>query len=442
MRTDIDDNAKRALQTQIDEVELITEELPKNPLPPRATANGVQRIYATELETYTGTKEDKYGALIEMHRKSGNLTYKIEGKDFEKLKRVAARILKECEIAEVASLRFVQECCFSYKIAHSFADGSCLLEYVNETLEKNVDLFRFEFPIGGLRGEIEFIFGGIEFKNHPMSLEKALPPEEYETQIDPEVLTYIKVQNEQRRSNYDRVMWCSIEVLGEAKFAYERALSHTRDILAILRAFCVRGLVGERFITVEAGDLICPTTFVIVGRGNSLVPSQEIFNRHEIVLLSEDYFQAIWDVGLEIVNDILQKETKSNLESVALDAYRLIGHAVQQRELSDKILFLCAALELVLVEGEKDIVNTLSKRLARILGRSIQERKAIQSNIKKIYADRSKRVHAGKFSDLEESTFEFQEMVLRFIGQLALWTTSHKTKKDLIDHIENLFMKD
>ena len=140
--------------------------------------------------------------------------------------------------------------------------------------------------------------------------------------------------------------------------------------------------------------------------------------------------------GLTAISDLFSKEPKTDLERTVLDALVLYSKASLVPETAEKLLYIFATLESVLLLNETEpITQNVGERLAFLVGTDADSRLKVKRVVAEAYGVRSSFVHHGK----RVENFDLTEMLM------AAWSGLHsmvensgkfKTKEELLTMIE------
>lgn len=145
-----------------------------------------------------------------------------------------------------------------------------------------------------------------------------------------------------------------------------------------------------------------------------------------------------YNLGLERAGSLLAKK-RNGLEDRVLAAIQWAGRASAEKNRKEQAFLLYAiALEsLVLIENETDELGyRLRMRVAHLLGKTVESKRTLVKDLKKLYGIRSKIVHSGSYEvtdlDLFKLRFITKNCILRIlkeepfssmtsVGQLTGW---------------------
>nr|MBC8549685.1 hypothetical protein [Candidatus Brocadiales bacterium] len=118
------------------------------------------------------------------------------------------------------------------------------------------------------------------------------------------------------------------------------------------------------------------------------------------VTLDQDYF-VNKNLGYDRLWELVTSTRLTQFESKTVLAVQWIGYALRDPNIQSAFMKVAISLEIIFTYHEKEIINPsilyrISEGAALILGNSVEERFAIESDIKKLYSIRSSIAHSDK----------------------------------------------
>jgi len=244
---------------------------------------------------------------------------------------------------------------------------------------------------------------------------------------------------ERRRKELQGLAAGVVSVLAEPIRAAEIAAERVDSATALLRFFAPANFVarqlsycvplgshqrqGHHYLTVKDGK--------IVGESRGVSPHGTDPWVIDDALLRE--FQAS---GLTAIGSLFAKEGKSDLETAVLDALFLYSKAPLVPDTAEKLLYIFAALEsILLLNATEAITQNIGERLAFLVGSDADSRLRVKKVVAEAYAVRSSFVHHGE----RVEDFDLTELLM------AAWNGLHamvgnaarfKTKEELLKTLE------
>jgi hypothetical protein len=138
----------------------------------------------------------------------------------------------------------------------------------------------------------------------------------------------------------------------------------------------------------------------------------------------------VWPGLLSALSDLSSHREATNFMRDLYGALQLhSGHTVAT-EISQKILYVTAAIESILIrDSNEPIQKNLGERLAFLAGDNVNERKGIVANVDKFYRVRSDLFHHGRIvkpehlSTVDDFFFRVWFALVRLIAQRDQYTT-------------------
>ena len=144
--------------------------------------------------------------------------------------------------------------------------------------------------------------------------------------------------------------------------------------------------------------------------------------------------------GLEVFHFLLNKEKLTDFQEKFLDAITIYSRSLLNKQLSDRLLYTLTALETIfLKDSGENIQDAISFRMAYMQDVSVEERRAIISNIKKTYGIRSSFVHHGQSVSIDNLEILEKFMTNAWVSLFALfdYAITDITKEQFFEQLEN-----
>ncbi|HEX8370740.1 MAG TPA: hypothetical protein VF604_19500 [Pyrinomonadaceae bacterium] len=157
--------------------------------------------------------------------------------------------------------------------------------------------------------------------------------------------------------------------------------------------------------------------------------------------LSDDDIREFHETGLEILSELLKKDSLSEYENTVLDALTQYSKCTLSRNPADKLINTLVALEsLLLKDANEPIQQNLAERMAFLFKATSEERRAIKSSVLKAYSLRSSFIHHGKSIGIDELDILQDFLIYAWTSFYALihFTKTYSTKAEIFDKLEEL----
>ena len=266
-------------------------------------------------------------------------------------------------------------------------------------------------------------------------------------------MTFIGVTKEEREHWENQNMWsklypdfgvlAQVRAPGDQQKALSYAVGHVNLALDVLRAFCFPfgrhsdtwrvGMVGNIIPWASTPARINNRYFItLLGPG---IAGNEL-RKHILSKLE----QPQW----ELVNKLILKpqNSLSNMESKLLDGIHWLSESTKPDTNNSKFAKISFALETLIGSEPQDenlkvrgITAMLAERTAFIAGRELDDRLAIDKDIRKYYGMRSNIVHGGQTKVSLDDIDKFGQLVRRLALSLL---EKLDALGDEISDVENL----
>jgi hypothetical protein len=142
--------------------------------------------------------------------------------------------------------------------------------------------------------------------------------------------------------------------------------------------------------------------------------------------------------ALEQLNQLATEGRKTGYQEALLDALLLYSRSSIASEPADKIVYLFAALESLLLRNDNEpITKNLGERMAFMSGKDVSSRKAIVTNTSDTYKLRSSFVHHGNSVGDLETLRVFMLNVWTCFYNALFWQDQIQDKDQLITALED-----
>lgn len=353
-----------------------------------------------------------------------------------KLRQLAQKIQKTDSFKNAISTQFIEDELFRWslqKIKGNTTKTVC--EYIIAQANEKVSQQEIWVPVYGLNIQSAFGIGKVNFK----TITRAMI-DDWHGRISAKV-----PDNPQVNFRFDRdrkallgFAAATVAIEAEPMRAKEVAQDLADKAISLLRLFSAANFdpkqfsyclplgshqrIGHHLITVENGQIVSDSRG-ITGKGQ--YPW----------LISDSLLNEFMAAGLAILGKLFDIEPKNELEQTVFDALMLYSNAALVPPLAEKLLYMFAALESILLRDEKEsVTEAVAERLAYVAADDPDSRIAVKKSVKKAYGVRSRFVHHGKREDDDLSIFFMHSWT--GLMRLAERASRHKTKIDLLDELE------
>jgi hypothetical protein len=383
------------------------------------------------------SSQDANGNRVSRFTTDGGKLIGLGDPDYSQLAKLARSIQKTPAFRNTVGFQFVEDALFLWclkRCQQSSTQSVC--DFIISEATLNVREIETWIPIYALHVQSAFNIGAVVFKTITREMldvwQQGIRAEAGDS---PKVLEAL----ERRRKELQGLAAGVVSVLAEPIRAAEIAAERVDSATALLRFFapanfdarqlsyCVplgsHQRQGHHYLTVKSGRIVGESRGVLLRGTDPWVIDD--------VLLRE--FQSS---GLTAIGSLFAKEEKTQLETAVLDALFLYSKASLVPETAEKLLYIFAALESILLLNETEaITQNIGERLGFLVGGDADSRIRVKKMVAEAYAVRSSFVHHGR--RIEE--FDLQELLM------AAWNGLHamvgnaerfKTKDELLNTME------
>jgi hypothetical protein len=142
---------------------------------------------------------------------------------------------------------------------------------------------------------------------------------------------------------------------------------------------------------------------------------------------------------LGLLNQLAEEgQTKSEFQTKLLDALLLYSRNSVAREAADKLVYILASLESMLLRNDSEpIQKNIGERMAFLIGETIEARKAIVANVLETYSRRSSFVHHGQGIEATETLSTFMLNTWTCFYRMLELNHHFQTKDALVQSLED-----
>lgn len=165
--------------------------------------------------------------------------------------------------------------------------------------------------------------------------------------------------------------------------------------------------------------------------------SQSMIELPSQLALAGDYRRRVEEkLGLWTLSS-LANGPACDFEERALQALLMYGRACYRTDLSDKLVQIVSAIEMLLLRDSREPLGVVgADRLAFAIGSSPNARQDIASNFRDAYALRSRRSHHGRKADYDSTVTTFLKNAWNFFLVVIRGVGVFRTREQFIDHLE------
>jgi len=361
------------------------------------------------------------------------------GPAYEEFVALSAAIQQTPAFRRTISLRFLEDVLFDWCRAHYLQrPTSTLCEYVLRRCQEEVREYEIWIPIAMLYVEAPFELGGVTVRSVTQQMIDSW--EQEEKQANPEESVHISHYFEKRRKQLQGYAAGVVPVVAELEMAGQIAQEETERAIAMLRVFSPANLSPRMkcFCMLRGKENLESITTLGVSCGRVVsfsqgytdpLPETWAFTNNELALCRQQ--------GLDIASQLLREEKKSEFQKAVFDSLLLYSRSSTFVEPADKLVYILAALEGILIKGTEPIQQNLGERMAMLVGKSLEERKRVIANLKEVYKIRSAFIHHAQTVSDTELLSEFMPHAAIAIITIMINHTRFSTKDKFIQQLDD-----
>ena len=363
--------------------------------------------------------------------------------DYKNLIRIAEAFQKSINPKGTVSIELLENLLFDWiKLKSRNETELSTTEFVLSECEKEIKEYEVWIPISLLYIQAPFVLGKITFRAITKSM-----IDDWETRnsskAEEKDIEGIKVYFERIRKDIQGLATATIKVEAEPIRAYEIAFEETERVMSVLRLFspvnfsttkiCYSAPWGKQHQD-EDRYLLVQDKKIVYHKSGFSDKTKPYWN-----LSNEDLDRYI-AAGLDVLNFLLIKENLTDFQEKYLEAITIYSRSSLTKNLSDRLIYILVALETIFLKDTSEhIQEAVSLRMAYMQPVSIEERKAIRTNVRKIYGLRSSFIHHGQYISVDNTTIvdEFASNACLSLLSLTDYVVSDMTLENFFELLEN-----
>ena len=367
----------------------------------------------------------------------------LQGDSYRTLVGIAERIQKTRTFDNAVSLHFLKDALFEWlKERHKNITDVSMTDYVIQKCIKEIRELEVWLPIAMTCTEAEFIIGKVSFK----TLSKRMFDEWQESIEAPKGMDAEKEQLRQfllkQRRELQGLAAAVVKIVAEPRRAREIAVEQSEKALAILRFFSLANLLPQKnsYCTLFGKENVQRMRSILVQENRAPIFSGGSLGLASSFWILDNKVMAMSrNGGLDILGNMLADEKRTKFQNSILEAIYIYSKSALAKELTDKLVYICVALESFLLKNNSEPVQqNLGERMAMITFQASDRRKSLIKNVRDVYMVRSAFIHHGQSvsSHKIEIMKEFMLNAWTFLCRVILNSHRFLTKEELIDAVD------
>ncbi len=369
----------------------------------------------------------------------------LSGDGYKNLVRIAEGIHKVRQLHDAVSLQLLVDLIFEWAtLRRQGAAAPSMTDYVLRECEKRLEDVEVWVPVYMLHVQSPLTVGRVTLRE----ITRAMLDEWHGrllTGVPEEKRAVAAHHLSKERSEFQGFAAATLRLHAEPERAAEIALEEAEQALALLRFFapasfnpkytsyCVplgmQHVESSEYLTVKNGRITSHSTGVVDGREPAWA-------------LSTKKIAELRANGIDALNEMVNNPRRTEFQNDLLAALRMYAKSSLAKDFADRLVYILVALESMFLRGSNEpIVDNISERMAFFAGRTVAERRAVVSNVKKAYALRSAFVHHGREIGVDEvaTLEEFMVTAWRCMqGLIGYAVDASATMVKLLDTLEDM----
>jgi hypothetical protein len=379
---------------------------------------------------------DQYGTKISRFVIEGATTIGLNETAYGKLRKLAQAIQKTDSFACTTSTKFIEDALFRWsleKVKGKTAKTAC--EYVAAEADANVSKQEIWVPVCGLNIQSTFSIGRVSFKTITRWM-----IDDWHARIKSKVPDNPQINFKFDRERKDLLGFAAatVEIEAEPVKAKELANDLSDKAISLLRLFSVANFDPNQisYCVPLGSHQRYGHHYISVRNGQILSDDRGITRKGQFPWVINDLLLKEFNsTGLEVISRLFEREPKTEFEQSIFDALLLYSNAALVPTLAEKLLYMFAAFESVLLrDANEPVTEAIAERLAYVAADASDSRLAVRKLVKQAYGVRSRFVHHGKREDTDLTEFFLNAWT--GLMRLAERALQYKTKAELLDSMD------
>ena len=357
----------------------------------------------------------------------------LDAEASEQLSRLAADMAARGELRTVCDAEYIQKALIAWmESSNGQASTQSFLEQLARNLDAEVQETKFRVPLIGVVIERPFELGPYAvgfFSGEDIDRLVARLPEEARVAA---------------RQKYERNFQGKVCVEGSATcvptMAAPAAISAAQDAVAGLRfvSFAAVNINFHSCIHVHDHARAAISHVVLETPSGTRIQSGEEDQGAEPALqMRSQHLSHYGAAGLAAVDAYLKTAAPSELQEDAWGALKIFTRGIASTQRVDRLIGALVAAETLLLGGNDPVQQSLSQRMAMLLGGTLAAKKQLRKDIAAAYAARSAFVHHGKERNTDQELLSRVLGACREVVHACLRNSTESTSEELIRRLED-----
>lgn len=339
---------------------------------------------------------DAFGKEISRAFQIGQRHYGLFNADFSRLTDLSEQIHRLPAFNAVITFKSLREFIFEWiEQTHCGFITSNICDFLIAKCDDAIQTYEVWAPVSFLNIERDFEIGNIELK----TISKSLLDVWHTTAARTAKTDKNKVDHlfEKRRRKLQGLAAGVMKIVAEAERARQIALLETEKAIALLRVLSPASRTTElncNCVMLGSGGIKTSMTMTRANGGAFDSYERMTERRDPRWVLDSRGIDALYELGLNNLSRLLKDQKLSDFRKKVLDCLLLYSKVSIAKELEEKVVYLFAALEGLLLRNPDELIQqNVGERMAFLIGKNLAHRKTIVKNIREVYKLRSQFLH-------------------------------------------------
>lgn len=383
---------------------------------------------------------DVFGNEVGKFFDAGNMLMGLKEDSFLKLKRLSEDMQRTKALSDRVSVKLVNDLIFEWmKNKYKNTTDLSMIDFVLEKCEGELKEIEIWIPVAMLLIQSEIKLGKIIFKTMSGKIIDAWSTQWQSN--NPNKEDKVKQLFDEKRKKIQGYAAATIKLFAEPERAYEIAQEEAEKAISLLRIFSPASFFPQvvSYCTMIGRENIESKLYFTLHEGQLHNMTEGFASYESKPWLIDNNFLSKIKPCLDILDDILIKDEKTEFQESCMDALLLYSKSSLAKSVSDKLIYILIAIEYILLKNENEpIMQNIGERIAFFITDKREERKQIINRVKSVYTLRSKFIHHGHSIDDLQTLERFMFDAWLFSQALILDINRFKTKEQFITKIEEV----
>ena len=379
--------------------------------------------------------QEEIGRLFEKNKAKFGLI--DEG--YKALTKLATQIQTTAAFRDSITVEFIRDLIFDWVVRHhGQSESMSLAAFVLQEANLKIRDYEVWIPIHQFYIENPLSLGGVIFRTVTGEMmegwqAKARVPEPGQGEFVQEFFNRVRSRTQGCAAGSVSVRAEKTRAVETARIRTERAVAFLRFFSPVnwtpkLRSYCVplgsENVVQTAELFIEGGTIVNYSRGILDRRQKSWVLANSLLEQFPGLVMQ--------------LSRLLEEGKRTSYQETLRDALLLYSRNSLAVEPADKLVYILVALESILIQNETEpVTKNLGERMAFLIGKDVDSRRAIIANVSETYRLRSGFIHHGNSVEDLETLSMFMVNAWSCLHNLVFHQDRLSTKEDLITTLEN-----